>query len=619
MTRRLALLFAFVVTFLASREASAAKISVSASARQIELGDVVSITLAVNLSSQDETVSNCKLFIPGSFRGAGPQMGQQSTINISGGQMVRSTAITCTWSLEAKSVGKFTLGPASVWVKGVEEHGEPITITVVPQGSAPRQPFDPFRDLLRDMQRDFDPQQPEEPQVPLDPNLALETAPDSVAFLHATLQVGGAPPTPPTAPSSLDKKSAVVGEQVTLDVYLYLDATLSREPDISDLHEPGTSDFVRENLLSPQMDSEAVGYARAGTRIFAVRRVRRYALFPLTTGHLKITPMKLTVGRGGLRMSEALEVTVTEPPVAGRPAGYTVGDVGTMTLAATVAPRTAPRGGAIGVTVTLAGSGNLPTSLVPPARPGVEWLTPEVQSSMKGTSGVWGGTRTFTFVVRPTKEGTLDLGSLVVPYWDAGAGAYAVARADLGSIDVTKGAASDDDAQKVLTDMPTVRSAFAPPKSRRHFADSAYFVPALFAPTALFGLLVLGTRVRERRRRASAERAASPETELKEKLAALDSAMRGTDARELDAQAMRVVEAAALVGLGLNVRGIGQERIEDACVDAGASKEDARKLRDLLDECAAARFAPGDAPQESARERGKRAKTLAASLRKGKS
>ncbi|CAN5498172.1 hypothetical protein BH09MYX1_BH09MYX1_57050 [soil metagenome] len=594
------LAIASAIVMAASTASATPQLRTTADRSRMETRQYVDITLSVMVDDDSDKVTACKLFIPGAFQGGPPRVGQSTMVTLLGGQLVRQSGVNCTWELQATTTGTFTLSAPTVNVNGVVMKGQPITIVVGPPGSTPA-PFDPFSALLRNMQRDVEEPEPEV-QVPVDPKFALETAPDTLAFLHATI----------------DKANAVVGQQVTLDMYLYLDASLTREPDITDLHEPGTSAFIRENLLDAQMNTENVGYAKAGTRIYAVKRVRRYALFAIATGDLVIDPMRLSVGRSGERLSEKLVVHVNEPPVTGRPPGYVVGDVGSMVALATVEPRTAPRGGAIAVTVTLTGSGNLPTTLATPTRPGVDWLTPEVRSDMKGTAGVWGGSRTFTYVVRPTKQGKLDLGSLVVPFWDPNANAYAETTAPLGEIDVTAGQGLDTDTLKVFDGLPGARSTFSAPRTTSYLADGPAFFPLLLLPTALFGFFVTGTRLRERRKKYLAAREASPDADLETKLDALDDAIRETDARKLDAATMRALESATIAHLGVNVRGLGQERVRSALADAGASKELATGTHELLEECAAARFNPGGAELDDARKRAKTARELVSQMTRRK-
>ncbi len=73
---------------------------------------------------------------------------------------------------------------------------------------------------------------------------------------------------------------------------------------------------------------------------------------------------------------------MTEPPLRGRPPGYATGDVGRFAVSADVTPRDVEQGGSIAVHIQVSGRGNLPTTIVPPARAGVEWLSPELHEEL---------------------------------------------------------------------------------------------------------------------------------------------------------------------------------------------------------------------------------------------
>ena len=232
MTRWLAVLCALVAFTLARGAMAAPTLKMTADQRRVELNDHFEVTLSISIDDPSDNVHGCKLFVPGAFRAQGPQMGQSTTMTIVGNQFVRQNAITCTWDLKANTVGTFNVGPGSATVNGHELRGDAMSIQVTPVGSAPSRRFDPFAALLRDLQpHDFEPDP--ELQVPLDPRFALETAPDTLAFLHATV----------------DTTNVVVGQQVTLDLYIYLDAPLNREPEIAGLHEPGPSAFLSEDRI----------------------------------------------------------------------------------------------------------------------------------------------------------------------------------------------------------------------------------------------------------------------------------------------------------------------------------------------------------------------------------
>ena len=180
-----------------------------------------------------------------------------------------------------------------------------------------------------------EPQQQAEP--PPDPELALDAPLDSKVFLRAVV----------------DQKNPVVGEQVTLTVYVYARQTAL---ELTDLHEPSIPDFYRRDLLSPQNQPEPRPVSIGGV-IWRAQPIYKAALFPLKSGEIEIGAMQSTViGRGsGLnaaRASQPIKLHVSEPPSKGRPVGYQMGDVGSYTLTVTVDPRKSEVGGAVAVTLS---------------------------------------------------------------------------------------------------------------------------------------------------------------------------------------------------------------------------------------------------------------------------
>src|SRR5690606_13416479 len=117
--------------------------------------------------------------------------------------------------------------------------------------------------------------------------------------------------------------------------------------------------------------------------------------------------------------------------------GYQLGDVGSYSMVASVEPRTVEQGGAVAVTVTLSGTGNVPPSIRMPMQSGIEWLEPDVRESFEVSGSKLRGSRTFTYLARPKVAGTLDLGEVTLPYWDPDRKSYETARASLGRLHVT--------------------------------------------------------------------------------------------------------------------------------------------------------------------------------------
>src|SRR5262249_6341214 len=210
-------------------------------------------------------------------------------------------------------------------------------------------------------------------------------------------------------------------------------------------------------------------------------------------GRLSIAPMSLTLpqARVGLRESETLTVDVTEPPTAGRPAGYQVGDTGDFSLSASVTPRAVDQNGAIGVTVELRGTGNIPATLQTPEVAGVEWLEPQTRDSLgPATTERFGGSRNFSYVVRLHKDGTIDLGEMRLPYYDPDKHAYFVARAALGIVQVARVVggrdAGPDIAEPVLPGLPQLRNALEGKREQTYLTERPFYWGALFGSPFAF-------------------------------------------------------------------------------------------------------------------------------------
>jgi hypothetical protein len=165
-------------------------------------------------------------------------------------------------------------------------------------------------------------------------------------------------------------------------------------------------------------------------------------------------------------------------------------------------------------------------------------------------------------------------------------------------------AASADPTQELLAGLPPMRGDRSPARApRAHLTDSRFFWLALgaspLAYAVAFGARSAVTRLRKRRD----ERAASPERERKLRAKAADDACRGDDARAADAAIMRAIEAAALAGAKVNVRGVRADEVAAKLEEAGVAADVARPIEALLRECEAARFSPDAEGIDAARAR----------------
>jgi hypothetical protein len=579
----------------------------------VGVGDQLRVTLQA--SAEEGAVNGAELLAPRAFSQVNTTSGPTTSINVVNGHMTQRHGLTATWTLRADKMGAYDLGPASVVVNGKKFSTSKLHVNVVAAGRAPRrQPqdpfaspfsgFDPFKGFFEpfgDMRR-----QPQE--LPVDPRFALDAPRGATAFLHG----------------AIDKTEAVVGEQVTLSVYLYQDLS-EREPDSADVHEATASDFLRRPLFEDDANNRPAGNGLIGGRPWSVKLVRKSALFPLRAGDLEIGPMSLTLlrvrGSGdGHRESETLRVRVSDPPLAGRPPGYRVGDVGNFSLTAEVTPRDVQRDDAIGVVIDLSGTGNLPANIVPPVRTGIEWLPPEVHEKMGATAGDrFGGKRTFSFVVRMHKEGDVDLGRLSLPFWNPDTKSYGTAATSLGVVHVRPGAtpATAEASFDPLPGLPPTRDVRAgAPVARKHPTDSASFWLGLGGAPLLYGAVAGVWAAAQGVRRRRAERKVSPETELKERMTLADRACGNGDAKAAYAAIIRALESATIARAGVNVRDARVSEIAQRLQDQGVERGAAARFEELLRTCQNARFSPDAAPGTGLATQWKQARDAIGSLRR---
>ncbi len=605
-----ATLFTAVTT---TRTAVAQGIDVTAQvdATEVELGDSIVYSMQATTSTGDSP-SNPILATPQGFTVVDRSASPTHMVSIINGRASEKHGLTATWTLRSDRLGTFTIGPATITFGAIKKSAPAQRVTVVAPGTGrpkapPRRqngprPFDPFGsgvDPFKGLFPGLDDDSAPDPigSLSSDPKLSMPEPRASVAFLHATI----------------DKTRAVVGEQVTLNVYLYEDIH-ARQGRPSDVHEATATDFVKRSLLQDETRAVFVGNANVGGRLWSVKQVRKNALFPIKTGRLAIAPMSLTLpqARVGLRESETLYVDVSEPPVAGRPAGYQIGDTGDFSLSASTTPHAVEQHGAVGVTVELRGSGNMPSSLPTPEIAGVEWLEPQTRDALGPVSAErFGGTRTFSYVVRIHKDGNVDLGEIRLPYFDPQTRSYSVARASLGIVQVTKSAGRDagpEVADPVLPGLPKVRTALEGTREDTYIAERPLYWGALFgSPLACAAAIAFSGAVR-RAREKRANAAPSPEKIARERTREAEAAMKSADGKAAALAVLRAIEAELIARTGVNIRGTSGSGTVRELEDAGVSAETAKAILEVVTQCEDARFSPSDIPMKQARDLWKRAK-----------
>ncbi len=584
--------------------ARAMSLHTQVSAQRVGVGQSFRVQLDAMADQGSATPGSPRLRVPPGISASPPRITTQQQVSIANGRIQQRQGISVTWTLRAAHTGTFRIGPPTVQVGSARRAGQTVTVVVVPAGSAPpsagqssspgwpfggpnpfgqNSPFGSMPGFNFNFGNNDDQDLDLLPSYPDD--LKLDRPLDPTAFLRATVK----------------PKHVVVGQQLTLDIYAYGHGGPFREVNTS---EPSRADFLSWTILENSYGEREYQVPINGSVWYAMK-IRELALFPIRAGTLTIGPMTMGFdGRGypsqgqnlGLiRKSRPLQVVVGEPPLAGRPAGYHIGDVGHFALTAHVEPRQLTQGDAVSIVVKLEGTGNLPYKLHTPEQRGVEFLEPSTVDKIAPQGSTIGGWRKFTYVVNVDRAGHVDLGSIRLPYWDPDQNAYRVAAAALGSVQVTanrqaeaENAPRDDDP---LSNLVTLRTSLGAPAAKPlDVTDRPWFWALLFAgPLGVFavsGVVGLGRGIGARvraRREAHGTLAGQALDEAR------DAAAAGDIARTASA-AERAVFTAIEGASGLKARGVLRDGLPEELRAAGIRDELCDRITSLLDECDAVRF-----------------------------
>jgi tetratricopeptide (TPR) repeat protein len=388
----------------------------------------------------------------------------------------------------------------------------------------------------------------------------------------------GAPPIFVSA--RVDRQRAWTGQQVTLTFSFYHDPTipLAESPDYD---PPQTAGFWRVELSDePEITSE-----RLGGRTYQVQRFR-YALFPLQAGTAEIGPARVRVvqpdeerwwepGRPRILATDPLTVTVDELP-AGAPPGFE-GAVGQYSISGRLPETPVTAGSPIELALTVRGSGNPATVGAPelPDWPDIEVGNPSVETDSDVDGARLAGQATFRWILVPQGDGTIDLGSARLPYFDPDRGAYAVDTLRLGELRVRPGPVATLPGGDGEPRGPVLWEARAPREPWPRGLARAPLYWAVLAGPWLGWLALLGWSRRSRRR----GRQPGPKTREILSAARQDLAMRGRDAAP---DAVRALDRALEIRYGVAPAGLSsterRQRLErrGAPVDLVESAESAR-------------------------------------------
>ncbi|MFN7133889.1 MAG: BatD family protein, partial [Myxococcales bacterium] len=426
------------MVLLGAGAARAADVEFYATVDKEELSINDTLTLAVTIDSGGREPQDLRLPEAPDFEVISRHQSQQTSFSMSpgGGPPTFKQVRVYRMILSPLRTGTFVIQPGQMRVDGKVVKTGAIRVRVVPQQTPPPQAKTPPQGqpptgfppgFPPDLFGDGD----EEAEDPLGQLFggAQQPTGDSDLYLR----------------TSLDKKQAWLGEQVTLSVYLFSRVDVSG---VEGFKMPKLDGFWSEDIETPnQITGELKMIDGVPYRVFLLRK---RALFPLKPGKLTIDPVEVDVstgfalvlsGRKVHRASAPLTLDV-QPHPPGAPPGFEPANVGQWKLSMEATATQVELGQPLTLRVVLEGTGNINGVSVPrlPAIPGVRAYDPTTSDKVSVQRGKVGGRRTLEYLLMPERTGEFELPALSFTYFDPAKGEYRTANTQPIPVRVEAGA-----------------------------------------------------------------------------------------------------------------------------------------------------------------------------------
>ena len=232
--------------------------------------------------------------------------------------------------------------------------------------------------------------------------------------------------------ASVDNQFPYIGEQITY-TFRYLHTAIIPSVDFPKYQLPSMNQFWRYQLGQSKPKTEIIN----GTQ-FRVAEIK-IALFPMVTGIITIAPSVLSLPTSiersnrsiprQLNTEEVIEVMVRPLPETGNPTSFG-GVVGKYQITSEVEKTKVKIGEAITMHIRIAGIGNIETlpELKIPEMIDLTIYDSNITDATRDTHGKIYGSRTYEYVIIPSKPGRVTIPVVELCYFDPNGEKYEIIR-----------------------------------------------------------------------------------------------------------------------------------------------------------------------------------------------
>jgi len=555
--------------------------------RVVSQGEQFAVTWTINTGGGE---MNAPPF-NGFYRLMGPQTSYSSSTSIINGKISQETSYSYTYYLQAVEPGRFTIPPAVIKVKGKEYRSDSLYIEVIPDPSARQPGQGAGKEAL---------QEPSQNQ-PSGGDLYIRLIPN--------------------------RTEVFAGEPVILTLKIYNRTDLSG---IQEIKYPSFNGFIKEELETPPLKSlqrENVNGVIYGTGI-----IQQFLVFPQLTGDLKIDPVQVTAlvqqrisdpdpffGDFFARFSNVQRMLVSNPvnlkvkPLPpGKPDNFS-GLTGNVKISASLNKDTVSVNDAVNLKIVISGSGNMKYAGAPSVKlsPDIEKYDPKITDNIRTSTTGQSGQRTYEYVLIPRHHGDFTIPPVTYSYFNPVSKQYETASTgelkfhSLKGTEQTQvavfGGISKEDVRYLGKDIRFIMSS---PglwiNNERLFVSSPLF-PYLYITAIIVFIIVVMIRREHIRRNSDIARVRNRKAGriAGKRLATAGRLLRSGDNDKFYEELLKAVWGYLSDKFSIPLAEMNRARAIEELKKRGIEESVIDLVRDIIDKCEFARFAPASITSEN--------------------
>ena len=554
-----------------------------------------------------------KNFTAPSFNGfsvlGGPFTSSSSSVQIVNGSMTHSVKNTYTFALQAEKEGTFSIGSATLTVKGNKVTSEPFEIKVIPDDGSHAAPSGGGGGSSSQGQT----QSSSDPQVS-GKDLFLKMIPS--------------------------KKTAYVGEQIVLTYKLYTKVpvsslSVSKAPSYAGFW---TKDISDNNGGSLRQSSEYVNGVE-----YTTAEIQRIVVVPQRAGALNLDPMsiecvaQIRTQSNNRQSNDPFDIFFNDPffnrnitnvrkelssntltmdvrnlPENGKPASF-AGAVGNYNFKSDLDKTQLKTNEAFTLTLTVSGTGNVELLKMPEPTfpPDFEVYDPKITTTTNNSANGLSGTKKAEYLVIPRRAGNFNLTPVEFSFFNPSTGAYTSLNSEVYYIEVEKGVGGESDEGSVFTSNQEGIKYLG--SDIRHImtgnpklkpVHSAFFatVPYFIILAALLLVFVLTLMLSKKREQLKVDNAANRNRKADKvargRLKKADQYLKVKDQDNFYVEMSQALWGYIADKLGIERSKLSMDTVSEAMKGKNVPDDLTQQFVDTLNSCEFARFAPGSAEEK---------------------